>query len=100
MKLFAATLASLVLVIASSVRAEGKMPEDMRAVAPALEKYAQGPLADLWKRPGLAPRDRSIVTLAALVARNQTTHIAYHLNLPLDNRVQPRKLPHRTPHPP
>ena len=34
-------------------------------VAPALEKYAQGPLADLWKRPGLTPRDRSIVTISA-----------------------------------
>ena len=26
--------------------------------APALEKYAAGPLTDLWKRPGLSPRDR------------------------------------------
>ena len=45
---------------------------DIRMVAPALEKYAQGPLADLWKRPGLAPRDRSMVTISALIARNQT----------------------------
>ena len=46
--------------------------EDVRAVAPALEKYAQNVvLGDLWKRPGLSPRDRSIVTLAALIARDQ-----------------------------
>src|SRR6266705_4801880 len=32
---------------------------DSRMVAPALEKYAQGPLAELWKRPGLTPRDRT-----------------------------------------
>ena len=50
-------------------------------VAPALGKYAQGPLADLWKRPGLSPRDRSIVTLAALIARNQTIEMPYHLDL-------------------
>jgi len=37
---------------------------DSRIVAPALEKYAQGPLAELWKRPGLTLRDRSIVTIA------------------------------------
>src|SRR5262249_21840225 len=34
---------------------------DIMMVSPALEKYAQGPLAELWKRPGLTPRDRSIV---------------------------------------
>ena len=48
-----------------------------RLVAPALGKYAQGALADLWKRPGLAPRDRSVVTVAALIARNQTIEMAH-----------------------
>ena len=57
---------------------------DITMVAPALEKYAQGPLADLWKRPGLTPRDRSIVTVAALIARNQTIEMPYYFNLALD----------------
>lgn len=35
---------------------------DTRAVAPALDKYAQGPIAELWKRAGLKTRDRSIVS--------------------------------------
>src|SRR5436190_1406469 len=48
---------------------------DVAMVAPVLKKYAEGPLHDLWKRPGLTPRDRGIVTLAALIARNQTTEI-------------------------
>jgi 4-carboxymuconolactone decarboxylase len=65
---------------------------DSRNVAPALEKYAQGPLAELWKRPGLAPRDRSIVTVAALIARNQTIEMAYYINLALDNGVKPREI--------
>ena len=48
--------------------------EDIRAVAPALENYAEKFVVDdLWKRPGLAPRDRSIVTLAALIARSSLT---------------------------
>jgi len=39
---------------------------DIRMVAPALEKYTQDRLlGEVWKRPGLAPRDRSIVTLTA-----------------------------------
>ena len=47
--------------------------DDVRSVAPALEKYTQERLpGEVWKRPGLSARDRSIVTVAALVARNQT----------------------------
>jgi len=42
----------------------------------------------VWKHPGLSGRDRSIVTLAALVARNQTIEMPYHLNLALDNGVK------------
>jgi 4-carboxymuconolactone decarboxylase len=65
----------------------------MRMVAPALEKYTQERLfGDVWKRPGLAPRDRSIVTLAALIARNQTIEMLFYLNLALDNGVQPREI--------
>jgi 4-carboxymuconolactone decarboxylase len=66
--------------------------KDSRMVAPALEKYAQGPLAELWKRPGLTPRDRSIVTIAALIARNQTIEMPYYFNLALDNDVKPREI--------
>lgn len=65
---------------------------DSKMVAPALEKYAQGPIAELWKRPALLPRDRSIVTVAALVARNQTIELPYHFNLALENGVKPREL--------
>lgn len=65
---------------------------DSKMVAPALEKYAQGPIAELWKRPALLPRDRSIVTVAALVARNQTVEMPYHFNLGLENGVKPREL--------
>jgi len=66
---------------------------DVRMVAPALERYTQGTLlGDLWKRPGLAPRDRSIVTLAALIARDQTIEMPYYINLALDNGVTPRAI--------
>lgn len=63
-----------------------------KAVAPALDKYAQGPMADLWKRPALSQRDRSIVTVAALVARNQSGEMPRYFNLALDNGVKPREL--------
>ena len=62
-------------------------------VAPALETYTQERLlGEVWKRPGLAPRDRSIVTLAALIARNQTIEMPGYLAMALENGVRPREV--------
>jgi 4-carboxymuconolactone decarboxylase len=40
---------------------------------------------DLWLRPDLAPRDRSLVTVSALIASGQVAQIPYHLNRAMDN---------------
>jgi len=108
MKLILTIVASLSLASTSwaqnSHAADGRksksMPtlNDSSMVAPALEKYAQGPLAGLWKRPGLTPRDRSIVTIAALIARNQTIEMPHYINLALDNGVKPREISEITTH--
>lgn len=67
--------------------------DDVRAVSPALEHCTKGPLLDgLWKRPGMSPRDRSIVTVAALIARIQTIEMLFHFALALDNGVKPGEL--------
>jgi 4-carboxymuconolactone decarboxylase len=103
MKGLAATIASLSLigsawVQGSQTKAEsGPQPmrplDDVRLVAPALEKYTHDRvLGDVWKRPGLAPRDRSIVTFSALITRNQTIEMPYYVNLALDNGVAPREI--------
>ena len=94
MKFLAATLATMSMLASASAQADQtKMREDVRLVAPALEKYAAGTLlGDMWKRPGLSVRDRSIVTLAALIARNQTIEMAYYLNVALDNGVKPAEI--------
>jgi 4-carboxymuconolactone decarboxylase len=102
MKLLAATIASLALIAPMAQAQETRvMPtstsvvtrDDVRLVAPALDKYMQERvLGDVWKRPGLAPRDRSIATLAALIARNQTIEMPYCLNLALDNGVKPSEI--------
>jgi 4-carboxymuconolactone decarboxylase len=62
--------------------------DDVRTVAPALERYMQETLADLWKRPSLSARDRSLITVAVLIARNQVTELPSHLNRALDNGVK------------
>ena len=67
--------------------------QDVRSVAPALEKYTQERLlGEVWKRPGLSARDRSIVTLAVLVARNQTVELPQYLNRALDSGVKPAEI--------
>lgn len=67
--------------------------EDVRAVSPALEYFTKGALlGGLWKRPELSPRDRSVVTVSALIARIQTIEMPFHFSLALDNGVKPAEL--------
>jgi 4-carboxymuconolactone decarboxylase len=40
---------------------------------------------DLWLRPDLAPRDRSLVTVSALIANGQVMQITYHLDRAMNN---------------
>src|SRR6266480_1922023 len=99
MKAFKAAIAFLSLTVsplseAATPKSEAHpMHDDIRAVAPALERYRQERLlGDVWKRPGLSPRDRSIVTVSVLIARNQTIDMPYYFNLALDNGVRPREV--------
>lgn len=81
------------ILLASLTGAWSVQANDVRAVAPALDKYTQSRLlGEVWKRPGLAQRDRSIVTLAALVARNHTVEMPYYVNLALENGVKPAEI--------
>jgi 4-carboxymuconolactone decarboxylase len=67
--------------------------DEVRMVSPALEKYTQSTIVgDLWKRPDLSARDRSIVTVAALIARNQTIGMLHYFNMALDNGVKPGEI--------
>ncbi|CAB3744379.1 carboxymuconolactone decarboxylase family protein [Paraburkholderia rhynchosiae] len=68
-------------------------PEELKSVSPAFERYTSQTVLDgLWKRPQLAPRDRSIVTLSVLIARNQAIEIPFHLRRALDNGVKPAEI--------
>jgi 4-carboxymuconolactone decarboxylase len=68
-------------------------PEQVRAVAPALERYTQERLyGEVWKRPGLTRRDRSLVTIAALIARGQAPALSYYADQAIENGVTPREI--------
>ncbi|MCX4862652.1 carboxymuconolactone decarboxylase family protein [Streptomyces sp. NBC_00257] len=40
---------------------------------------------DVWEREGLSPRDRSLVTVAALIALYRSEQLGFHLELALEN---------------
>ena len=47
---------------------------------------------DIWKRPGLSPHDRSLVTISALVAMNRPDQLRSHLQRARDNGVSEGEL--------
>jgi 4-carboxymuconolactone decarboxylase len=57
-------------------------------VAPALQGYTDTVLfGDVWERPGLSKRDRSLITVATLVALYRTNELPFHLKRALENGV-------------
>ena len=62
--------------------------EQLRGVAPKLVELTEQVLfGDVWERPGLSKRDRSLITCAGLVAMNRTEQLKGHLARALDNGV-------------
>src|SRR4029077_12332336 len=68
--------------------AQSRAQQLMGDLAPKLAELTDEVLlGDVWTRPGLSPRDRSLVTVAALVALNRTDQLRSHLGRALDNGV-------------
>jgi 4-carboxymuconolactone decarboxylase len=64
-----------------------------RDIAPALADYTEQVLfGDLWERPGLGKRDRSLVTVACLVAQYRVNELPFHLKRALENGVTREQL--------
>ena len=62
--------------------------ETVSRVAPALTDLSKRVLfGEVWERPGLSKRDRSLITVAALIAMNRTEQLRGHLGRALDNGV-------------
>ena len=58
-------------------------------IAPGLARLTDDVLfGDVWRRPELSPRDRSLVTISVLIATGKPGQLAGHLGRALDNGVQ------------
>jgi 4-carboxymuconolactone decarboxylase len=60
----------------------------MHEVAPPLaEITTQVLFGEIWERPGLSKRDRSLITVAALMALYRTDQLRLHVERALDHGV-------------
>ncbi|SOE90669.1 Uncharacterized conserved protein YurZ, alkylhydroperoxidase/carboxymuconolactone decarboxylase family [Burkholderia sp. YR290] len=71
---------------ANEAKCRAAIEQTVNPVAPELARYTNGILfGDLWRQTDLTPRDRSLVTVAALIADGQTDQLAFHLNRAMDS---------------
>ena|SRR5581483_7723209 len=47
---------------------------------------------DVWERPELSKRDRSLITVAALIALNRPDQLRFHLQKAIENGVKKEEL--------
>jgi len=62
-------------------------------VAPALGDYTDNILfGEVWERPGLSKRDRSMITVTTLIALYRTNELPFHIRRALENGVTKEEL--------
>ena len=67
--------------------------DEVRPVAPKLIELSETVLyGDVWERPGLSKRDRSLISVAALVALYRGDQLPGHLERALANGVTREEL--------
>src|SRR5450755_4611284 len=67
--------------------------DKIRTLAPKLVELTDNVLfGDVWERPGLSKRDRSLITCATLVALNRTEQQTGHFQRALNNGVKKEEL--------
>lgn len=60
--------------------------EAARPFTPKLSDFVEQPLySDVWTDPDLAPRDRSLITIACLIALNHANELPAHLRRGIEN---------------
>jgi 4-carboxymuconolactone decarboxylase len=72
---------------------EQKAIDDLKALAPEFAKLTQDFLfGDIWERPGLSKRDKSLITVTCLVALNRIEQVEFHLKKAFENGLTKEEL--------
>ncbi|MEU6351426.1 carboxymuconolactone decarboxylase family protein [Streptomyces sp. NPDC047072] len=73
--------------------AKQSAPQELAGIAPKLVEVTDEVLfGDVWERPGLSPRDRSLVTVSVLAALYRGEQLGYHLRTALENGLSVEEL--------
>ncbi len=77
----------------SKLPAPSSSRSEVRPIAPKLIELSETVLyGDVWERPGLSKRDRSLITVAALIAMVRSDQLPGHIQRALDNGVTPEEI--------
>jgi len=77
----------------SEPKEPSRAQELMGDFAPKLAELTDDVLfGDVWARAELSPRDRSLITVAALIANGNTAQLPGHLNLARENGLSETEL--------
>ncbi len=72
---------------------EHRAMDDLKAIAPEFAKLTQEFLFDdMWKRPELSQRDKSLITVTCLVALNRIEQVDIHLKKAFENGLTKEEL--------
>lgn len=67
--------------------------DDLEALAPEFAKLTKDFLfGDIWERPGLSQRDKSLITVTCLVALNRIEQVEFHLKKAFENGLTKEEL--------
>lgn len=70
-----------------------KIRRQWRELAPDFERYVLGFLAgEIWTRPGLDLRTRSLITLAALAATGRQQGLELNIRMAINNGARPEEI--------
>lgn len=71
----------------------GSKGDELAAVVPALTDYTDRILYnEIWERPILSKRDRSLITISALISMYRPEQLTAHLKLALDNGLSKEEI--------
>jgi len=103
MKSVTASLAAVALALSAAAPAFAQAPAAAKPLTPAQRQFGEiSPkfaeltddvlFGDVWERPGLSKRDRSLVTVSALIAMNRPEQLRPHMVRARDNGVTQEEL--------
>ncbi|ALG75312.1 hypothetical protein VY88_24865 [Azospirillum thiophilum] len=79
--------------VVAPAQQQSRAQQLMGDIAPKLAELTDDVLfGDIWERPGLAKRDRSLITVAALIALNRPDQLRSHIALARRNGVTEQEI--------